>query len=177
MSTVSGFAAYQPGAGLGPVQVRLRGATERDVKTLNAIQLRAGRSAHTETLRRTILDKDRFVVVAELDGEEGAEVVGWAQTYHHAVLTDSAPEGHYLSGVTVDPAWRRRGIAAAMTDARIAWVAERADEVFYVVNIGNRASIDLHTRWGFHEVERGPRFAGIEFSGGVGLLMRADLRR
>jgi ribosomal protein S18 acetylase RimI-like enzyme len=124
-----------------------------------------------------ILDKDRFVVVAELGGKEGSEVVGWVQTYHHEVLTDSAPKGHYLGGVTVDPAWRRRGIATALTDARIAWVGARADEVFYVVNIGNRASIDLHSRWGFREVERGPRFAGIEFSGGASLLMRAGLRR
>ena len=172
---MSGFAPYQPGSGLEPLQVRVRAATESDAGSLEAVQVRAGRPARGETLRHGIRDSGRYVVVAELDGENGSEVAGWAQTYHHAAAADPAPRGHYLSGVTVEPAWRRRGVATALTDARIAWVAARADEVFYVVNAGNRASIDLHIRWGFREVGRGPRFAGIEFSGGVGLLMRATL--
>ncbi len=35
------------------------------------------------------------------------------------------PDGWYLSGMIVDPAWRRRGIGAELTRRRLAWVAER----------------------------------------------------
>jgi len=102
-------------------------------------------------------------------------VVGWAQTSHRTVVTDPAPAGHYLAGVTVDPRLRRRGVATALTRARLEWVAGRAMEAFFVVNARNLASIALHRPWRFAEVARGPRLAGVTFEGGVGLLLRAPL--
>jgi len=44
-----------------------------------------------------------------------------------------------------------------------------------VVNPANRASIDLHRRWSFEEVLRADRLTGVEFTGGIGILMRATL--
>jgi len=41
------------------------------------------------------------------------------------------PAGYYLSGVLVDPAWRGRGIATALTVARLRWAFTRTDTVFY----------------------------------------------
>jgi ribosomal protein S18 acetylase RimI-like enzyme len=65
-----------------------------------------------------------------------------------------APAGYYLSGVLVDPVWRRRGIGAALTRARLDWVFAPADEVFYVTGADNLASLRLHAVLGFHEMKR-----------------------
>jgi aminoglycoside 6'-N-acetyltransferase I len=119
---------------------------------------------------------DCCILVAECPSQAGDPItVGWAQTYLHAAVVDAAPTGHYLGGVTVDPSWRRRGIAIALTEARVQWISDRADELFYVVNPRNLASIELHRRWSFEEVLRSSRLTGVEFSGGVGILMRAAL--
>jgi ribosomal protein S18 acetylase RimI-like enzyme len=149
-----------------------------DVGALVEIQHRAGRSAHPESYRRAIGDPGRCVLVAVPTrvGDGPGTVVGWAQTYHQDEATDPAPVGHYLGGVTVDPRWRRRGVAAALTGARMAWIGERAAAAHYVVNARNRASIALHEPWGFAEVARGPRLSGITFDGGVGVLLRAATR-
>ncbi|MGN6220175.1 MAG: GNAT family N-acetyltransferase [Microbacterium sp.] len=176
------FAAYSPDAGaLAPAVVSLRPATKGDVDAILRIEVAAGRPAGSvgsaDGYRRAIADPDRCVLVAVSDGAEHPVVVGWAKTHHHTDVADPAPAGHYLAGITVDPAWRRRGVAAALTDARMQWIAARCDEAFYVVNAQNRASIDLHTRWGFTEVLRAPRLTGVEFEGGVGMLMRASLDR
>jgi GNAT superfamily N-acetyltransferase len=40
------------------------------------------------------------------------------------------PAGYYLSGVLVDPAWRRQGIATELTRARLRWAFARTDTVF-----------------------------------------------
>ncbi|MCO4262536.1 GNAT family N-acetyltransferase [Pseudarthrobacter sp. MDT3-26] len=84
-----------------------------------------------------------------------------------------APSGHYLAGVTVLPAWRRRGVGAALTEARLRWVWARASEAWYVVNADNLVSIELHRRWNFTEMARGPRFHTTTFTGGLSLLMCA----
>lgn len=145
---------------------------------MERIQLAAGRESHREHDARAVEDPDACVLVAEVETDSGTAVVGWGKT---SLVTDQlgpagpAPSGHYLGGVTVKPSWRRRGIAVALTDARLRWIADRADEAYYVVNATNLASIDLHQRWGFVEVARGPDFAGVSFEGGVGLLMRADV--
>lgn len=142
---------------------------------MERIQLAAGRDSHPEHDARAIEDPDVCVLVAEVATAAGTVPVGWGTTSLLAEPADLAPAGHYLGGVTVEPAWRRRGIALALTDARLRWIAERADEAFYVVNATNLASIDLHRRWGFVEVARGPTFAGVPFDGGLGLLMRTDV--
>jgi len=64
------------------------------------------------------------------------------------------PAGYYLSGVLVDPAWRDRGIATALTRARLRWAFARTDRVFYVTGADNAASLHLHAALGFQEVDR-----------------------
>lgn len=177
---MSAFAAYAPDAGgHPPAAITLRPATKGDVEGILRLEVVSGRAAGSvgsaEGYRRAIADPDRCVLIAETTDAPSSTVVGWAKTHHHVEAVDPAPPGHYLGGITVDPAWRRRGIGAALTDARLQWMSARTGEAFYVVNLHNRASIDLHRRWGFTEVLRGPRLMGVEFDGGVGLLLRADL--
>ena len=84
-----------------------------------------------------------------------------------------ALSGHYLGGVTVRPDFRRLGVASELTGARMAWIWERADHAWYVVNALNEASLALHRRWGFREVARGPGFHTVTFDGGEGVLLQA----
>jgi RimJ/RimL family protein N-acetyltransferase len=84
-----------------------------------------------------------------------------------------APEGYYVVGLLVDPAWRRTGVGLALTRARMAWAFQRTAEVWFFANARNRASLDLHARLGFVEVTRDFTFPGVEFDGGVGVLCRA----
>lgn len=88
---------------------------------------------------------------------------------------DPAPGGWYLAGLIVDARFRRRGIGRALTQARLRWVAERADRIYYVANARNAASIALHAVLGFTEVARGPAFATFRFEGGAGVLCQALL--
>jgi hypothetical protein len=55
------------------------------------------------------------------------------------------------------------------------WAAERAEEMWYFTNAGNRASLRLHEALGFAEVSRDFMFPGVTFKGGVGVLCRASL--
>ncbi|WP_307028479.1 GNAT family N-acetyltransferase [Arthrobacter globiformis] len=142
----------------------------RRLSGIIAIEEKAGRTAaKPSTITDTVIDPDRQIVVAVAEGT----IVGWAKTHLWDYSDDQAIAGHYLGGVTVLPRWRRRGIAAVLTEARLAWIAERASDAWYVVNAGNTASIELHRRWDFSEVARGPRIHTTTFEGGIGVLMHA----
>ncbi|WP_052462636.1 GNAT family N-acetyltransferase [Nigerium massiliense] len=111
--------------------------------------------------------------VAEVDGA----VVGFGKVAHLTPEGDGghgAPDGWYLGGVVVAPQLRRRGIGRALTRARCAWVWERDETVYYLVNENNRASLDLHRELGFSEISRDFHVPGVMFSGGAGLLCGAD---
>lgn len=177
---MTAFATHSPDAGgHPPAEITLRPATKGDVEAILRIEVVSGRSAGSvgsaEGYRRAITDPERCVLIASVAQAGRVAVAGWAKTHHHVEAVDLAPPGQYLGGITVDPAWRRRGIGAALTDARLQWIAARASTAYYVVNVQNGASIDLHRRWGFTEVLRAPKLMGVEFDGGVGLLMHADL--
>jgi ribosomal protein S18 acetylase RimI-like enzyme len=93
--------------------------------------------------------------------------------YARAVFLDpapTAPTGYYLGGVVVATRARRSGLGSRLTEARLAWIAERASSAWYFTNARNRASLCLHERLGFHEETREFAIPGVEFAGGVGVL-------
>jgi aminoglycoside 6'-N-acetyltransferase I len=145
-------------------------AVRGDIASILEVQSLSGRPMPTvASLEAAIDDGARLVLVARLDGV----LAGWGKTHFFALGDGLAPAGHYLGGVTVAPSWRRHGLATALTQERLEWIWQRADEAWYVVNPHNRASIALHSRWGFVEAARAPRFHGTEFTGGTGMLLRA----
>jgi len=77
------------------------------------------------------------------------------------------PAGCYLSGVLVDPAWRRRGIATELTWARLRLAFARTGAVFYVTGADNIASLHLHAALGFQEMRR---FRSERSAAGEGVL-------
>jgi aminoglycoside 6'-N-acetyltransferase I len=153
--------------------LQIRNATLQDLPGVAAVQRDADRPP-TDPVQfaADIADPDRHIVVAQV----GELLVGWAKTHYWPVIDGIAPAGHYLGGVTVAPTWRRNGVGSALTQSRIAWVRERADEVYYFANAQNTASLDLHRAWGFEEIGRASRIRGVEFTGGQGLLLRSRLR-
>lgn len=82
-------------------------------------------------------------------------------------VAPGTPAGYYLSGVLVDPAWRRRGIATELTQARLRWAFARTDKVFYVTGANNIASLHLHAALGFQEMKR---FGSERSAAGVDVL-------
>ncbi len=84
----------------------------------------------------------------------------------------AVPAGWYLMGVVVRPAWRRRGVGRALLQARLAWVAERADRVYAVTSEHNRVSQTLLEGAGFVVVGRNVTHPRITFNKGVGLLLQ-----
>ncbi len=93
-----------------------------------------------------LTDPTRRFLVAEVDGS----VVGFGQVrfiVRENVGAGEPPGGWYLSGVTVAPQYRRRGIGLALTEARL----ERlfGEVVYYAAEPENTATIALHERLGF----------------------------
>ena len=122
--------------------------------------------------------EDTCVVVGQsADGK----IVGYGKASHvelpAAPPPRCVPAGWYLSGLVVSPAYRRRGIGLALTRSRLDWLAQRASQAWYVANAHNEASIRLHARLGFVEVDRGVNHPAVTFDGGVGVLYRLGTAR
>jgi ribosomal protein S18 acetylase RimI-like enzyme len=173
--SAASFAEYAPDAGRRPkpASLHVREATNADVEgcvdiitSLNGDD-RVGWQAMFE---RSLAAEDHALFVADIDGE----IAGYARIVDHRVAEDAplnaAPAGFYLMGLAVGVPWRRRGLAEAVTRARLSWAWSRTDRVFYFASLQNPASLDLHRRLGFEEVTRDFSVPGVDFAGGVGVL-------
>ena len=105
--------------------------------------------------------------------EDGGAVIGYGRLVE---VTEGGPAGLYLMGLLVAPAHRRRGVGEALTRVRIDAALERRGEVWYFANSRNAASLRLHARLGFEEVQRPFAFPGVTFDGGEGVLCRLRAR-
>jgi ribosomal protein S18 acetylase RimI-like enzyme len=177
-SSVSEFAAYEPGAAQAGPPVPVRRGTTDDVPGCLDLAVRVlglDPVAWRRSLTASVVDPERMLHVAD----DGGRIVAYARSAVFAPPADApakaAPAGWYLLGLVVDPAYRRRGIGQALTVARMAAIGKRADAVWYFANARNQASLDLHRDLGFVEVSRDFWFPDVTFEGGVGVLARADL--
>jgi len=183
------FARYEPEARRAPLEdLAIRAAGEADLDAIAALSVaRQGGDAADliERLRERLKSDDVHLSVALHAGRTIG--FGRIEYFRHPAddpagsapvdpaPSDFAPEGWHLGGVIVEPDYRRRGVASALTAWRLAWIAERSDRAYYCANVRNRASIELHARFGFEELTREFRIPGVTFTGGVGLLFRALL--
>lgn len=120
---------------------------------------------------------DRLLVVADT----ADEVIGYGRVLRFVpepdAPTDIAPAGYYLMGMVVHLDHRRKGVGAALTQARIDWVSERAEAAWYFANERNAASIALHEPFGFEEVTRSFFYPRVDFDRGGGILFRLRFTR
>ncbi|ROS26177.1 GNAT family N-acetyltransferase [Cellulomonas sp. PhB150] len=164
---MSRFAAYEPPRhGVPDPAVVLRAAAPSDVDGILAVAASRGAVTFGPRVPSWVVDPGRVVLVAVLDGV----VVGWGMVAPWAGF-DDVPDGLYVSALTVAPAVRRRGIGERLLLDLIGWAAPRSAMLGSVINASNGPSLDLHLRHGFREVARSDAFAGITFTGGVGVLL------
>ena len=162
-----------------PAPFSIREGAEADLEDCTALAHLAAPERKSdewrESLRRDLESPGHLLVVAESRGA----IVGYgrARLFEPALDAplDSAPCGHYLTGVFVVPEQRGRGIAKGLTRVRLEWIGERAAEAWYVANARNTVSIELHRRFGFEEVTRQFSFPHLAFAGGEGILFRLVL--
>lgn len=140
---------------MSEVTARLESLTEADVASAVELAMRVLRvkpGDREEQFAADITGEQRQMFIAKANGQ----VVAYGRILELAVgdAGPGTPAGYYLSGVLVDPAWRGRGIATALTRARLRWAFARTDTVFYVTGADNTASLRLHAALGFHETQR-----------------------
>ena len=169
---MSDFAAYapsvNPSVANGTVSTRL--ADPADAGALATVMAVRGGTVdeHVDRARRMIERLD-VLLIAERDGD----AVGWCGVQKFALHPGYDPEW-LIAGLTVVPEARREGVAARLLGEVLRAATERApgESVFSVINARSLASIDLHLKLGFVEVGRSANYAGIEFTGGEGVLLR-----
>jgi aminoglycoside 6'-N-acetyltransferase I len=118
-----------------------------------------------EQFAADVAGERRQMFVAKADGQ----LVAYGRILELAAeeAGPGTPAGYYLGGVLVDPVWRGRGIATALTRARLRWAFARTSTVFYVTGTDNAASLHLHAALGFEEIRR---FASERSAAGVAVL-------
>lgn len=166
------FARYQPRRSSFAERATptLRRATPTDASGLAGVMaVRGGLAADRLGQARRLINKLPILWLAEVE----AWPVGWGGAQPFEIHADEEPRW-LVAGLTVVPELRRRGIAAKLLARVVAEVATIApgEPVFSVVNAQNLASVDLHLRLGFVEVERAATLARIQFTGGEGVLLR-----
>jgi ribosomal protein S18 acetylase RimI-like enzyme len=174
------------------VDPAVRPAAAADLPALArlAVAERAGQAAGWQArFAADLADPDACLLVVESGGwvagsggwvsGSGGPIVGYGRARRFGPPPDApanvAPAGYYLTGLLVSPACRRQGIGEQLSRARMAWVATRATEVWFFANAANVASLRLHHQLGFREVTRDFTYPGVTFTGGVGVLCRAEL--
>ena len=123
---------------------------------------------HVDRARNMIERLDVLLIA-----ENHEDAVGWCGVQKFAIHPGTDPEW-LIAGLTVIPEVRRQGIAAQLLSQVLRDPSRRTpgESIFSVINARNRASIDLHLKLGFVEAGRSASYAGIEFTGGEGVLLR-----
>ena len=171
------FAAYEPDAHGHRADVLVEPLAQRhlDACVALAVQREGGDPAAWRTALEGGIDaSDRASFVGLVDGQlVGYSTVAWlAPGIGHP--NSVAPDGWYLLGLVVDPDFRRLGVGRRLTAERLRWLRGRTDRVWYFASNANRASIDLHTDFGFSLSAENVDLPGVSFTG-TGLLFGAVL--
>ncbi|HEY8717163.1 GNAT family N-acetyltransferase [Pengzhenrongella sp.] len=165
------FAAFAPEVhGEIVPRVVVRRAVPADLSGILGIDAVRGplKPGHPQRVLDQITDLATFTIVAQIDElVVGSSMARWWSGY------ENAPDGYYVSGVTVQPAWRRHRIGDGLLTELLTWIWQREDSAWSVINAQNLPSLALHERRGFREVARGRTLAGITFVGGAGVLLQA----
>lgn len=172
------FADYQPDNHGEPLSTDVRPLATHHIDECVVLAVQRNGGAHDHwaaAFERALGSDDQQAFVAIHDGV----VVGYGTAGWLALSTRegarNAPDGWYLTGVVVEPRYRRRGVGRQLTEARLRWLATRTDRAWYFATAMNRPSLDLHAALGFREVTRDLSVPGVTFTGGTGVLSVKNL--
>lgn len=170
------YASWDPGARGAPrPAIRVRPAESGELSPLAGVMASRGGTPedHRPAAARLLSDAP-VLVVAEDTGAAPPEVVGWSGATQ-VPLQPEEPARWLTAGLTVIPEARRAGIGRLLLHAVGDAVALAGGRPLHsVINARNRASLALHEACGFRVLATGPRLAGVEFEGGVGVLLVMD---
>ena len=146
----------------------IRAAVAADVAAIADLeQGNLGSDAWSEGLTAAGVTGDLPTVVylvAELDGQ----LVGYAAA---SIVADIAE----LQRIAVDPAYRRRGLAAALVEQVVALATtEGVDRLLLEVREDNAGALAFYTAAGFDEISRRRRYYR---DGATAIVLRRDLGR
>ncbi|HEY4202477.1 MAG TPA: GNAT family N-acetyltransferase [Devosiaceae bacterium] len=102
---------------------------------------------------RDMLADDKTVAFGAFEGEE---LIAFAEAGERPWGDgfDTAPVG-WLEGIYVSPAYRRKGVAAALVETVHDWARSRGyAELGSDTTLDNTVSIQRHAQWGFAVTER-----------------------
>ena len=104
------------------------------------------------------------------------EVVGHGKLFKYSSgdmeVDFESPEGWYLNGIIVDPAFRRKGVAKELLKYREDFISQIDEKtnLHSIVSAENEPSIKYHETLGFKEHSRAPGFLKIKLNCGEGIL-------
>ncbi len=115
----------------------------------------ANRAEHLQEMQELCAQAGRyaqFLAYSDLGEPQGLVEVALRSDYVNG--TESSPVG-FLEGLYVDPAFRRRGIAARLVETAEQWVRKQGcSELASDALLDNTASQAMHQALGFEETER-----------------------
>jgi ribosomal protein S18 acetylase RimI-like enzyme len=165
------FEPFAPNAQSQPLDYHIVTAgREHFAAIAELIEQREGYAIDRAHLRRLLRAENTIALVAI----ERDRVVGYGKATQF-LGDDYSPQGWYLSGLIVDPAYRRGGIARALTAQRLQQLAQHTSTVYYFANVNNHTSIALHEEFGFELIDNDFAFPGVTFNNGHGQLFKLDL--
>lgn len=145
--------------------MQIRELLQGDHDGVSRVCAASARSRWTPTM---LEDKpQRIVLVASIQDR----IAGVAKTHFHPTSDGDAPAGNYLGGIVVAPEFRRLGVGASLTRARLNWIWADATVAYYFTNEHNVASIGMHQALGFQEVGRFGAIHGVSADDGVSRLV------
>lgn len=166
------FAPFAPDAHGSSVDALVRPARADDLAACAELSLnRNGGELDVwfGRLAADLEDPEAYLLVAEVDGVvAGHAAARWLSI--DAKLARVVTDGWYLTGLLVDPAYRRRGLGRRLVQARLDWLDARTDCSWFFAAATNPASLALHEPFGFVEVTRDFTVPGVRFAGGQGVL-------
>jgi ribosomal protein S18 acetylase RimI-like enzyme len=113
-----------------------------------------------------------LIFVTLLEGK----VVGHGKLFKYCceemAVDFKSPEGWYLNGIIVDPAFRRKGVAKELLKNRENFISQynEKNNLYSIVSAENKPSIKYHESLGFKEHSRAPGFLKIKLNCGEGIL-------
>jgi len=137
-----------------PAGLRVRVGTADDLDAMLRIEAGAfeheGERFERRQARGLLKNPRGRVLVAEIDGESGPEVAGWAVAL---IRCHRKTRSGRVYNVVVDPAHLGRGIGRSLFGELLGWLADQGVErVFLEVRADNHAAIALYESEGFSAI-------------------------